>query len=92
MMEDGLEDVKNLVDKGKQDENEELKEDSIGTKYLKLVNNVSISELCNFTVELPVSKHCAPEVKAAKMSEIRNLQDYETFEEVPDEGQDTAGS
>ena len=33
-----------------------------------------------------------PEVMAAKMNEIRNLKDYETFEEVPDEGQDTVGS
>ena len=32
------------------------------------------------------------EVKAAKMNEIRNLKDYETVEEVPDEGQDTVGS
>ena len=76
----------------KQEENEELKEDSIGAKYLKLVNTVSFSELCNFTVELPVSKHGMPEVKVAKMNEIRNFKDYQTFEEVPNKGQDTVGS
>ena len=54
MLEDGLEDVKNLVNTEKQEENEELKEDSVGAKYLRLVNTVSFSELCNFTVELPV--------------------------------------
>ena len=91
-MEDGLEDVENLVDQGKHKDNEDLKEDGIGAKYLKLVNTVSFSELCNFTVELPVSKHGTPEVKAAKMNEIRNLKDYDTFEEVPDEGQETIGS
>ena len=67
-------------------------EDNVGAKYLKLVNTVSFSELCNFTVELPVSKHGTPEVKAAKMNEIRNLKDYDTFEEVPYEGQETIRS
>ena len=43
-------------------------------------------------MELPVSKKGTPEVKAAKMNEIRNLKDYDTFEEVPDEGQETIGS
>ena len=78
MLEHGLEDVKNLMDQG------ELMEDNIGAKYLKMINTVSFSELCNYTVELPVSKHGTPEVKAAKMNEIRNLKDYDTFEEVPD--------
>ena len=41
---------------------------------------------------MPVSKHGTPEVKAAHMSEIRNLKDYDTFEEVPDEGKKTIGS
>ena len=57
-----------------------------------MINTVSFSELCNYTVELPVSKHNTPEVRAAKMNEIRNLKDYDTFEEVPDEGQETIGS
>ena len=55
MLEDGLEDVQNLVDTEKQEENEELKENSIGANYLRLVNTVSFPELCNFIVELPVS-------------------------------------
>ena len=73
-------------------DDEDLKEDGIVAKYLKLVNTVSFSELCNYTVELPVSQHGTPEVKAAKMNEIRNLKDYDTFEEVPDDGQETIGS
>ena len=67
----------------------ELKEDNIGAKYLWMKNTVSFSELCNYTVELPASKHGTPEAKAAKMNEIRNLKDYDTFEEVSDEGQET---
>ena len=39
--------------------------------YLKMVKTVSFSELCNYTVELAVSKHNTPEVKAAKMNEIK---------------------
>ena len=86
MLEDRLEDVKNLLDQ------EELKGDNIGAKYLRMVNTVSITEVCNSTIELPASKHGMPEVKAAKMNEIRNLKDYDTFEEVPDEGQERLGS
>ena len=40
MLEDGLEDVENLVDQGETKDNEDLKEDGIGAKYLKLVNTV----------------------------------------------------
>ena len=76
MLEDGLEDVKNLLDQ------EDLQGDTVGAKYLRMVNTVSFSEMCNYTIELPASKHGTPEVKAAKMNEIRNLKDYDTFEEV----------
>ena len=48
--------------------------------------------MCTYTIELPVSQHGMPEVKAAKMNEIRNLKDYDTFEEVQDEGQERIGS
>ena len=43
-------------------------------------------------MELSVSKHGTPEVKEAKMAEVSNLLDYEVFEEVKDEGQETIGS
>ena len=70
----------------------ELKEDNIGAKYLWMKNTVSFSELCNYTVELPASKHGSPEVKAAKMNKIRNLKDYDAIKEVPDEGQEMIAS
>ena len=38
-------------------------------------------------VELPISEHWRPEVKGAKKVEINNLQGYETFIEMKDEGQ-----
>ena len=96
MLEDGLEDVENLIDS----EKEELKNalladavsDKIGAKYLKVVNNVSFSNLAIYTVELLVSEHRRPEVKEAKMAEVNNLLDYDVFEEVEDKGQETISS
>ena len=41
MLEEGLEDVENLVDQEKHEDNKELKEDGLGAKYLKLINTVS---------------------------------------------------
>ena len=86
MLEDGLEDVKNLLDQ------EDLEGDTIGVKYLRMANTVSFSEMCTYTIELPVSQFGTPEVKSAKRTEIKNLMDYKTFEEVKDKGQETIGS
>ena len=66
--------------------------DTNGTHYLKVENSVNFSDLAIYTVELPVSEHGRPEVKEAKEAEIDNLLDYDVFEEVKDEGQDTIGS
>ena len=53
---------------------------------------VSFKDACTYTVELPISEHWRPEVKVAKKAEVKNLQDYETFMEVKDEGQTKVGS
>ena len=90
MLEDGLENVEDLMDK--KDEQKESELDNIGAKYLKVVNSVSFSDVAFFTVELPVSEHWKPEVKGAKDTEVENLLDYDIFEEVNDKGQDTIGS
>ena len=45
-----------------------------------------------FTVEVPVSEHNRPEVKEAKVKEIKNLEYYETFEMVEDVRQEMIGS
>ena len=55
MLEDGLESVENLIDK--KDDSTEAKLDTVGAKYLKVVNSVSFSDVAIYTVELPVSKH-----------------------------------
>ena len=39
-------------------------------------------------VELPVHQHKRPEVIEAKVVEMKNLKDYDTFEEVEDCGQE----
>ena len=49
MLEEGLEDIKNLLT--------ELKTDKVGANYLKTAQSVSFSEMCTFTVELPTSEH-----------------------------------
>ena len=89
MLKDGLQDVDSIQN----DENlKDEKMDSVGAKYLKVVNSISFSDLAIYTVELPISEHGRPEVKVAKTTEIRNLLDYDVFEEVADKGQDTIGS
>ena len=45
-----------------------------------------------YTVELPVLEHGRPEVKTAKMNEVKNLLEYDVFEEVEDLGQETIRS
>ena len=50
MLENGLEDVKNLLDgeeDKEEDEKEDLHRDTVGAKYLRMVNTVSFSEKCN---------------------------------------------
>ena len=84
MLEDGLQDVDML--------HAELERDLPGAKYLRMNNSVSFWEFSIYVIELPVSEHWRPEVIAAKEKEIENLMDYETFEEVADEGQKVIGS
>ena len=45
-----------------------------------------------YVVEVPVREHGKAEVIEAKEKEIKNLETYETFEEVDDEGQEIIGS
>ena len=61
-------------------------------KYQKMQNSVSLSEMCSYVIELPVSEHGIPEVKITKKNQIKNLMDYNTFEEVADKGQEAIGS
>ena len=64
----------------------------VEAKYMKVINSVYFLDLSIYTVELPIKEHGRPEVKAAKISEVKNLQDYDVFEEVKDNGQETISS
>ena len=44
-----------------------------------------------FVVEVPVKNHGKPKVIATKKNDIKNLETYETFEEVEDIGQELFG-
>ena len=67
----------------------EKEKDSVGTYWMRVENNECYDEeITSFVVELPVHQHSKPEVIAAKETELKNLEDYETFEEVSDIGQD----
>ena len=88
MLEDGLHDVEDLKkedqdndleDERKNNNLEDEKKDAIGAKYMKLINSVSFSDLSIYTVELSIKEHGRPEVKAAKISEVKNLLDYDIF-------------
>ena len=43
-------------------------------------------------MKLPICEHWRPEVNVAKKAEVKDIQDYETFMEVKDEGQTKVGS
>ena len=97
MLEDGLSDGEDVLDPEEETrqyamEMIETEKDSVEAQYLKVINHMSFSDYGIYTVELPVSKHNTPEVKETKMTEVSNLQDYDVFEEVKDEGQETIGS
>ena len=53
MLEDGLEDIENLLT--------DLDKDSVGAKYLRMANNVSFSDICSFVIEFPVSANFSKE-------------------------------
>ena len=72
--------------------NDACDNDNVNTQKLTTPKFVSFEDACVYTVELPVSEHWRPEVKVAKKAKVKNLQDYETFEEVKDEGQTKVGS
>ena len=74
------------------DENE-MRKDTVGTFWMVLENTECFNEeITSYVVELPSSKHNIPEVVEAKKSELKNLADYETFEEVEDCGQERISS
>ena len=59
---------------------------------MQVESSECFDELTIYTVEVLVREHKKPEVIEAKQKEIENLEKYEVFEEVEDEGQETVGS
>ena len=101
------EDKTEIVDKNKDVEEEQNKEmeekseavkmvdkarDAICAKYMKMGPTLYFLENAVFAVEVPVSEHNKPEVEEAKLKEIQNLEDYETFESLEYGGQECIGS
>ena len=70
----------------------ESKKDVIGTFWMTKQNSECFDPFTIYVVEVPKKEHGTPEVVEAKEKEIRNLKDFDTFEEVEDEGQKTVGS
>ena len=68
--------------------NSDLQKDTVGTYWMKVENSECSDELTTYVVEVPVHQHNRQDVKMAKEVELKNLMDYETFEEVADVGQE----
>ena len=66
--------------------------DRISTYYWPEEQQCFNRDIYTYVVEVPVKDHGLPEVIGAKAAQFRNLEDYETFEEVPDNGQDIIGA
>ena len=71
------------------DVKEDVEKDTIGTYWMISERNECFNdEIATYVVELPVHQHNKPEVQEAKKVELKNLKDYDTFEEVVDCGQE----
>jgi hypothetical protein len=78
--------------RSKSKEREEEK-DSIGAYWMTVENSECFSDdQTVFVVEVPVKYHKLPEIVEAKETEMKNLEDFDTFEEVQDIGQAKVGS
>ena len=76
-------------DEKKEDRMKDKKQDCVGTYWMLVEKNECFKEeLTIYNVEVPRKEHGRPEVIEAKKKEFENLQNYETFEEVSDEGQE----
>jgi hypothetical protein len=71
----------------------EVKMDAIGTFWLTSENVACFNqEFTTYVVEVLVKYHKLPEIVKEKETELEHLMDFETFEEVPDVGQNKVES
>ena len=69
------------------DSSEDLKLDSVGAFWLTSeINECCDENITTLVVELPVKYHRTPEVQEAKAKEHENLIQYNTYEEINDDG------
>ena len=66
----------------------DVEKDFMGAKYMKMEQSVCFLDNAMYVVEVLVSEHNIVEVKEAKLKEIQNLKDYDTFEQVEEVGQE----
>ena len=70
----------------------EEKEDVIGAYWMVKQNSECFDDCAIYVVEVPKKDHGKKEVIEAKEREVSNLKDFDTFEEVAEEGQKKVGS
>jgi hypothetical protein len=76
-----------------QSKEKEKEKDSIGAYWLSAENSECFSENETiYVVEVLIKYHKLPEVIEAKETELKNLEDFDTYEEVEDIGQSRVGS
>jgi hypothetical protein len=73
--------------------NKESNKDAIGAYWLMAEKSECFNKDATvFVVEIPVKHHRHPDILEAKQTELKNLRDFDTFEEVKDTGQTVVGS
>jgi hypothetical protein len=68
-------------------EKEEKCKDTIGAYWLMKENSECFNPESIFVVEIPVKDHKNADIIKVKKTEIENLENFDTFEEVKDTGQ-----
>ena len=90
--EDDVEDIERMRTRSMERRRKELEKDSISTFWMKFENEECHDDIAVYAVEVPRVEHKKIEVIEAKEKELENMFNYEVFEEVEDEGQETIGS
>ena len=90
--EDDVENLEIMRTRSMERRRKELEKDSISTFWMKFENEECYDDMAVYAVEVPRAEHKKEEVIEAKEKELENMFNYEVFEEVEDEGQETIGS
>ena len=80
------------ISRSKSEKENEARKDVIRAFWITKQNSKCFDPFTIYVVEVPSKDHNTPEVIDAKEKEIKNLKDFDTFEEIEDEGQKKVGS